>query len=261
MRFTYASNISSNGILALDGNQKKGDPTTGYLLSPSGHLTVLRDPRARGHGTVVNGVNRHGVAVGRYCVDKKCHQIGAFIYRGGRFHEFTMRPSRILPVLSTITDSGALIGSFYQAPTGYLRGFIQAHGKVRVIDAPKAGKKFGEGTVLLGGANHGAVCGESLAAHRGSLGFVRFHGHNHLINLHGSAPKPFTKVLACNSHGEIGGLFTGTRVDSAPASSPRSANRNGTLVRCALLCSPTLTRRGSGSPVPLRSRGGCMAST
>ncbi|MBV9485247.1 MAG: hypothetical protein JO246_04250 [Frankiaceae bacterium] len=213
-RYTYASNISSNGIMAVVGQHKTGGKSTSYLVARNGDITALVDPAAAGHDTVVNGVNRYGAAVGIYCLNHKCSKSASFIYRRGSFTTFTLKRKQLLPNLSEITDRGALIGSFYQYPNGNLRGFVRAHGKTKVIDAPGASQKLGYGTFLLGGANHGTVCGASSGPHRYEVGFVRRHGHNHVINLKPHVHHAFSAIEACNDSGEVA---IHARLKSGPA--------------------------------------------
>jgi hypothetical protein len=205
---TFASNISSNGILAVEGGPSAAGPLTGFLIAPNGHLTVLQAPAAGSFSTVVNGVNRHGDAVGFYCTDKKCDSRLPFIYRHRthRFAPFTIKNRKLqLPQLSQILDDGTLVGYVFQEPKGYLRGFVRRHGHLKLIDAPGASHKLGQGTLLFNASNHGALCGETLGAHQRARGFARYHGHSQVIDLYPGAPKPKTEVFACNDHGVIGG--------------------------------------------------------
>jgi hypothetical protein len=203
-RITAGASMASNGILAVIGQHKpKGRPTS-YLVAKNGTATPIIDPSAGTHVTQVNAVNRHGAAVGIYCENHKCTKRQSFIYRHGTFTNFTIRnPKHALPYLTGITDSGALTGFFYQYPTGYLRGFIRRHGKLHIVDAPGAGHKFGQGTLLIYASPHGAVCGEELAPHHHHSGFERRNGHNHLVALKPSAHKAFTEITGCNDRGEI----------------------------------------------------------
>jgi hypothetical protein len=207
-RFTYASNISSNGIEVLDGSTTSSGVTTGYLLSPRGRLTVLRDPRAQGHGTVVNGVNRSGEAVGYICLTAKCSRYESFTYRHGVFTKFSLNVRGATDVIaSTITDSGQIDGD-YRNSHHVEHAFQQSpSGSVRIITAPSAGKKAGQGTYLLGGSSNGSVCGYVLGAHHSESGFVEIHHTAHLVNAEPDGPGTYfvTDVLAINSHGEFGG--------------------------------------------------------
>jgi hypothetical protein len=202
-KITTGANIASNGILAVDGQRKADGRVTGYLVRTGGQVTVLRDPLAGAHSTIVNGVNRHGAAVGEYCLNHKCTKLAGFLYRHGVFTNFTLpKLKQLLPSPNEITDSGAVIGSFYQYPSGYQRGFVRAHGKTRVIDAPHAGMKFGRGTVLEAASQHGSVCGVVLGAHH-DVGFVRRNGHNHEIDLKPHVKHGFSEVTACADTGKI----------------------------------------------------------
>jgi hypothetical protein len=115
------------------------------------------------------------------------------------------RKGAVLPSLSSISDSGVLSGFFFQQPKGYLRGFIKHGHHVRVIDAPKAGHKLGEGTLLLNATNPHAICGDVVHKNHHVAGFVDYRGHAHTIDIHPSKRKAYTEVFACNSHGVIGG--------------------------------------------------------
>jgi hypothetical protein len=206
--FTYASNIASNGLEALDGTTTRTGVMTGYLRSAHGQLTVLRDPRANGNSTVVNGVNRAGEAVGYICLTEACKRFESFVYRAGVFTKFSLKVHGASDVIvSTVTDSGQIDGD-YRNSHKVEHGFQQSpSGSVRVITAPLAGTKAGQGTYLLGGASNGSVCGYVLGAHHSESGFVAIHDTGHLINAQPDGPKTYfvTDVLAINSHGEFGG--------------------------------------------------------
>ncbi|MDT4999217.1 MAG: hypothetical protein QOK12_1322 [Mycobacterium sp.] len=212
-RYTYGSNIASDGTLALDGSRTKKGQSIGYLVSPHGRVTAVQDPSAGSFSTIVSSVNRHGAAVGQYCLNHKCTRSMPFIYRGGNFKTFTLhRRGALLPSLSVITDSGAVGGSFYQRP-GYSRAFVKRGHHIHVYDAPQGGRKLGEGTYLSGAGSHGTLCGNVQRRHQHMKGFVVKHGHEYVVDLHPKHRAAGTGILTCNSHAEFGGtaIKPGTR--------------------------------------------------
>jgi hypothetical protein len=205
-KFTLASNIASNGTLAVDGSHTKKGRVTSFLVSKSGAVTVLADPNAGSFSTIVNGVNDKSEAVGYYCINKKCLPEVPFVYKNGQFHDFRLNATRILPNLSEVTDSGALLGFFAQRPSDRIRSFIKTGGKVQVIDAPGAlTTSAGYGTYLIDASNNGTICGQVYTSKTVAKGFVRYKGHFHEYDLYPTAKNPGTDINACNSHGLIGG--------------------------------------------------------
>lgn len=204
-RYVEGSNISSNGILVVVGHRTATSRATSYLIEKDGSILTASYPGAI-HSTILNGINRHGTAVGYYCLNHKCSLQQPFVYHHGIFRNFTLhRKHAVLPSLSAISDNGTLSGFFFQQPQGYLRGFVKKGHHIRVVDAPKAGRKLAQGTIILGAANHRAICGDVFGKHQLSAAFVEYRGHMHLLNFHPSPRKSFTELFACNSHGEIGG--------------------------------------------------------
>ena len=198
-----ASNLASNGIMAVVA---LGSPSRSYLVYPNGKVVRVAVPVAAGHTTIVNGVNRHGTAVGNYCTTRKCKVSYPYIYHAGHYRGFVLHhKGAVLTSLNAITDSGELSGFFYQAPSGRARGFVKRGHKLRMIDAPKAGHKIAQGTLLTNAGNHGALCGEVIGKHQLRAGFVQRRGHIHLVSLYRRHRGSFTEVTACNGHGEIGG--------------------------------------------------------
>jgi hypothetical protein len=207
-RYVQAGNISSNDIVVLESQRTRTGHVSSFLYyTKAGVVVTPQDPAHDNHSVIVNSVNRHGKAVGYMCLNHKCSKQQPFTYRDGAMTSFALhRKGAVLPSLSQISDSGTLYGYFFQQPHGNIRGFVKKKGHhIRIIDAPHAGKKLGQGTLILGAGNHGTLCGDVVGKHNLEDGFVDRRGHMHLLNFHPGQRKSYTEPLACNSHGEVGG--------------------------------------------------------
>jgi hypothetical protein len=206
-KYTFASSIASNGTVALVGERVKGSLATSYLLTKSGKLTSLQDPKAKGHGTIVDAVNRHGETAGLYCANTACTKTIPFTEQGGVFTSFVLGVTGARNVqLSVMTDSGT-VGGFFFTAKGAAQGFLSTNGHVHLVNAPGAGHKSGQGTFLYSGANNGNVAGDVVGSNGGESGWVQIAHKFHVLNIGAnSGPKyVHTDILAINGHGEFGG--------------------------------------------------------
>ncbi len=209
--YTSAANIASNGDIAVAGQKTATGPVTSYIVTEADKLIEVKDPKAHGHGTFVNAINRKDVAVGYYCTNARCTRYTAFIYKDGAYRDFAPPALRGPPgtQLTGIDDVGAIAGFFF-THGGVARGFIKSGHTLEVIDSARhVGKQRGAGTFLLGMADASVnVCGMTIDRHGRARGWVEIDGVDHVIDPHSGAKHPFSQVLAINRAGEFGGGST-----------------------------------------------------
>jgi hypothetical protein len=151
--------IATNGTIALITQVNYKGRFTSYLRSPSGTLTKVRDPKAGHFGTVVEAVNDSNEAIGIYYTGRTEKHYQSFIDQHGKFRIFRLHLKAAKRVqLIDVNDNGELAGDFTDGK-GVEHGFLTTRGKTRVINAPGAGKKKGEGTAVEYVTNTGNYCG------------------------------------------------------------------------------------------------------
>lgn len=206
---TIASNIASDGSFVVIGAKRRNGAQTSYLVSANRrHRRTLRDPEADGHGTIVNGLNRHGAAVGLYCTTPSCRDEKPFVYRHHRFHAFHPR-GLLLPTPSEINDNGEIAGFSYR-DDGVAQGFVtQSDGTPYPISTPHQGTKPGTGDFIEGLSNSDVVVGVAQDDRHRLHGFVTYFDEYPatFVAKTPKHPKSFTELIGVNSSRVIVGRW------------------------------------------------------
>lgn len=179
---TESTGIADDGKAVLVTQVNYTGPYTAYLRSTKGHFTKLADPHAGKYGTYAEGVNSRGEVVGYYFVKRSSSTIKPFIDRHGHFSSFSLgvKGARDIQLIG-VNKSGDIAGSFVKHGTSH--GFVDIHGKVRVVNAPGAGHGNGLGTQVVAISDNAkywcgvAVFGGGTEYQDTSSGFVYHGGH------------------------------------------------------------------------------------
>jgi hypothetical protein len=194
------------------GSHHKKSPSESFIKTPgSGNpWQKIKYGPAHSHGTVVNGLNSAGYAVGSYCPNKKCNPPTGFTeYNGGSYTLFPAENHRtLLPIPTDINDHGKVSGYGYDQSLT-IHSFVDAlygGGTSRNVNAPKAGHGKFEGTVILALANDGTYDGYALRSHNRTLGYVHRNGKWKSFNL-GSDKHGGTEFNGAANGGEVVGQY------------------------------------------------------
>lgn len=215
-RDTLGSNIAADGTFVVIGIKRRGGPETSYVVSADRrHRQALRDPKAHGHGTVVNGINKRGTAVGVYCPTARCHETKPFVYRRGQFGSFSIHEGTVFFVTPTqINDSGEISGFDFDE-SGRSGGFVkdpQSHVAYPVV-AAHSGSKPGTGDHVSSVSSNDFVVGSALDDNNRRRAFVTYYDHyvTSFISRTPDRPKSFTELISVNSSRVVVGFWYDAR--------------------------------------------------
>lgn len=168
-------------------------------------------PGAAG-GTVVNGVNDHGVLAGT-CFDQDNHAFG-YIKDRRQLVGFDYPGTSGVTSVASLNNPGTVIGS-YTDPNGASHGWIRsASGSFSPIDHPLAGSGNSQGTAPLGINDSGIVVGFYADAKGTWHGFADKNGTFTTVDVPqaGTGPGQGTYLSAQNDPGVITGAYIDANV-------------------------------------------------
>ena len=202
---TVVDAIADDGTAAITVYAQKGSGTLGYLRSPAGKFTAVKDPKDPNGSVFLSGINSHHCVTGSYGITKKLDTGHPFVYCHHKFRSFTAHVKGATGVqLTGISNSGELSGSF-NTESGVSKGLLVVHGKDHVVVAPGAGTKKGQGTFLNTLAGNGTYAGTVIKGKKYRQ-FVHTSGGFTFFSLKSSLKDAFTQGV--NGIGDAVGIAT-----------------------------------------------------
>jgi hypothetical protein len=202
---TFLGALSNNGTLVVDADVPRTRRVATYLRRPSGALKRLALPGTDPTSVAVVGVNDHGAMV---AVGFSGGQSRSWVSRHGHFRVYAVKvKSAVTTATEGIDNAGDIVGS-YEDANGVSHGFIDRHGRVQVVNLPKAGTSADRGSQIQSITNSGLWVGAATPDSDGArvIDYVHRPGRP-LVRV--SFPKEAltTIVSSINASGEIGGLY------------------------------------------------------
>ena len=214
-RNTEGGGVADDGTSVLLSYAARTGRYAAYLRTPAGHLRHLAHPKAGAGGTVATDVNTHGEVVGYYYVGGSDGRTRGFVSDGHRLRAVPLRGchAHSVQVLS-VNNHGDIAGS-YTTRNGRMHGFVIVRGRLRVVDAPGAGSRPGDGTQVTSIDDRRDYAGVMFFGGPGnddnpfvdhSRGFVHRHGRFQRI----AVPRSWgnnTMVTAVSDTGSVAGSY------------------------------------------------------
>ncbi|MBV9870533.1 MAG: hypothetical protein JO214_07915 [Frankiaceae bacterium] len=207
---TFVTTVANNGDAALYTSQNYKPPRVGYIrFHTGGSWLRVRDPDAGRAGTMLNGLNSKGVAVGNYQVGgpKSAYQAFVFTVKGRTYQDFDVpKKAAVSTELSGVNDDGDLSGTWFDShDIGH--PFLVINGKFRYPKIKGAGSKKGDGVYLSTIASNDDYDGVVYRNHK-PHGFVIRGGKR--TNITPPAGDTLAGLDGINKRGVIVGTFYGT---------------------------------------------------
>lgn len=209
--YTYGAALASNGTLAVLGRATKKSKLRSYVVSKSGKVTRIVDPKDHGWGTMITGVNSHGRVVGNYCARSNCALTKPFSYKDGKYKDFQLHiKNAALATLEQINDHGTLVGNYFDSHNRS-HGFLVRDGSMTTVTGPQAGTARNQGTFLYDVANNGSYVGIVIDDKNRTQGLVHRGGKSTLVNYRPPSTTRNTELFGINNSGTVCGSYTTQR--------------------------------------------------
>lgn len=183
---------------------RPGSPAKGSSIS----FQTVDVPGAAG-GTMVNGVNDHGVLAGTYFDQSNQNSPHGYIKDGGQLVSFDYPGTSGVTTVGSLNNPGTVVG-YYIDSNGAAHGWIRsARGSFSPINHPLAGSGLQQGTLPFGINDSGTVAGGYIDANGTWHGFIDNNGTFTTVDVPqaGTGPGQGTWLSAENDPGVITGGY------------------------------------------------------